>query len=78
MKKEADTSNEFYNITYRNKDGKPELDFETDEFDIRMPEIHSEETKTRGRKKSFPGPQRTDHTIPEMDYSLRVSDKKDE
>ncbi|XP_064829343.1 MORC family CW-type zinc finger protein 3-like isoform X6 [Oncorhynchus masou masou] len=56
----------------RNKDGKPELDFETDEFDIRMPEIHSEETKTRGRKKSFPGPQRTDHTIPEMDYSLRA------
>ncbi|KAK6299214.1 hypothetical protein J4Q44_G00307240 [Coregonus suidteri] len=56
----------------RNKDGKPELDFETDEFDIRMPEIHSEETKTRGKKKSFPGPQRTDHTIPEMDYSLRA------
>uniref|UniRef100_A0A4W5Q890 Zgc:152774 n=1 Tax=Hucho hucho TaxID=62062 RepID=A0A4W5Q890_9TELE len=56
----------------RNKDGKPELDFETDEFDIRMPEIHSEETKTRGRKKSFPGPQRTDPTIPEMDYSLRA------
>ncbi|XP_024284574.2 MORC family CW-type zinc finger protein 3 [Oncorhynchus tshawytscha] len=56
----------------RNKDGKPELDFETDEFDIRMPEIHLEETKTRGRKKSFPGPQRTDHTIPEMDYSLRA------
>ncbi|CDQ88177.1 unnamed protein product, partial [Oncorhynchus mykiss] len=56
----------------RNKDGKPELDFEIDEFDIRIPEIHSEETKTRGRKKSFPGPQRTDHTIPEMDYSLRA------
>uniref|UniRef100_A0A8C7J9N1 CW-type domain-containing protein n=2 Tax=Oncorhynchus kisutch TaxID=8019 RepID=A0A8C7J9N1_ONCKI len=56
----------------RNKDGKPELDFEIDEFDIRIPEIHSEETKSRGRKKSFPGPQRNDHTIPEMDYSLRA------
>ncbi|KAJ8014904.1 hypothetical protein DPEC_G00020620 [Dallia pectoralis] len=57
----------------RNKDGKPELDFETDEFDIRMPEIHPEEIrKEKGKKRNFPGPQRTDQNIPEMDYSLRA------
>uniref|UniRef100_A0A3P8XNG2 CW-type domain-containing protein n=2 Tax=Esox lucius TaxID=8010 RepID=A0A3P8XNG2_ESOLU len=38
-----------------------------------MPEIHSEETKKeKGKRRSFPGPQRTDQNIPEMDYSLRA------
>lgn len=54
----------------RNKDGKPELDFETDQFDIRMPEIQPEDLK-KGRK-NFPGPQRSDQNIPEMDFSLRA------
>ena len=54
----------------RNKDGKPELDFEMDEFDIRMPDIQPEDLK-KG-KRNFPGPQRSDQNIPEMDYSLRV------
>ncbi|XP_067103959.1 MORC family CW-type zinc finger protein 3 isoform X1 [Osmerus mordax] len=54
----------------RNKDGKPELDFETDEFDIRMPDVQPEDLK-KG-KRNFPGPQRSDQNIPEMDYSLRA------
>ncbi|XP_076861912.1 MORC family CW-type zinc finger protein 3 isoform X2 [Brachyhypopomus gauderio] len=53
----------------RNKDGKPEFDFETDKEDIRLPEIHSEETERTG-KRSYFGPRRTDHIVPEMDYSL--------
>ncbi|XP_069049737.1 MORC family CW-type zinc finger protein 4 isoform X2 [Lepisosteus oculatus] len=55
----------------RNKDGKPELDFETDKYDIRMPDIRPEEMRTGGKKR-FPGPERTDQSVPEMDYSLRA------
>ncbi|XP_017572371.2 MORC family CW-type zinc finger protein 3 isoform X1 [Pygocentrus nattereri] len=55
----------------RNKDGKPEFDFDTDREDIRLPEIRSEEMEGKG-KKSYFGPRRTDHIVPEMDYSLRA------
>lgn len=57
----------------RNKDGKPEFDFDTDRDDIRLPEIRSEEMEGKG-KKSYFGLRRTDHIVPEMDYSLRVSE----
>ncbi|XP_027029054.2 MORC family CW-type zinc finger protein 3 isoform X1 [Tachysurus fulvidraco] len=55
----------------RNKDGKPEFDFEVDKEDIRLPEIHSEEMEGKAKRR-YSGPQRTDHIIPEMDYSLRA------
>ncbi|XP_053497051.1 MORC family CW-type zinc finger protein 3 isoform X4 [Ictalurus furcatus] len=55
----------------RNKDGKPEFDFEVDEEDIRLPEIRSEEMEGKGKRRYF-GPHRTDHIVPEMDYSLRA------
>ncbi|XP_066525015.1 MORC family CW-type zinc finger protein 3 [Hoplias malabaricus] len=55
----------------RNKDGKPEFDFDTDMDDFRLPEIRSEEMEGKG-KKSYFGPRRTDHIVPEMDYSLRA------
>ncbi|KAM6953332.1 uncharacterized protein FYW47_013955 [Aplochiton taeniatus] len=54
----------------RNKDGKPELDYETDEFDIRVPDLKLEEQKKTRR--SSTGPQRRDNILPEMDYSLRA------
>lgn len=62
-------------LSYRYKDGKPEFDFDADLEDIRLPEIHSEisEGKT---KRGFSGHRRSDCIIPEMDYSLRVSEKK--
>lgn len=63
----------FSAVTDRNKDGKPELDFEVDEEDIRLPEIRSEEMEGKGKRRYF-GPHRTDHIVPEMDYSLRVSE----
>ncbi|XP_029917781.1 MORC family CW-type zinc finger protein 3 [Myripristis murdjan] len=53
----------------RAKDGKSELDFETDVTDIRMPEIHIEELK-KDLKNS--GSQRAEQNIPDMDYSLRA------
>ncbi|XP_071371264.1 MORC family CW-type zinc finger protein 3 [Centroberyx affinis] len=53
----------------RAKDGKPELDFETDVSDFRLPEIQIEELK-KGLKTS--GSQRADYNIPDMDYSLRA------
>ncbi|XP_049330687.1 MORC family CW-type zinc finger protein 4 [Astyanax mexicanus] len=56
----------------RNKDGKPEFDFDTDTEDIRLPEIHSEEMEGVKSKKSYFGPRRTEHIVPEMDYSLRA------
>ncbi|MCJ8735753.1 hypothetical protein PDJAM_G00251190 [Pangasius djambal] len=55
----------------RNKDGKPEFDFEADEEDIRLPEIRSEEMEGK-TKRRYSGPHRTDHIVPEMDYSLRA------
>ncbi|XP_072361539.1 MORC family CW-type zinc finger protein 4 [Scyliorhinus torazame] len=54
----------------RNKDGKPELDFETDQFDIRIPDINCEDNATK--KKTYRRPERQDQHIPESDYSLRA------
>ncbi|XP_067903098.1 MORC family CW-type zinc finger protein 3-like [Heterodontus francisci] len=54
----------------RNKDGKPELDFETDQFDIRIPDINCEDSA--GKKKTYRRPERQDQHIPESDYSLRA------
>ncbi|XP_059507418.1 MORC family CW-type zinc finger protein 3-like isoform X3 [Stegostoma tigrinum] len=54
----------------RNKDGKPELDFETDPLDIQIPDINSEDGV--GKKKTYRRPERQDQHIPESDYSLRA------
>ncbi|XP_051878502.1 MORC family CW-type zinc finger protein 3-like [Pristis pectinata] len=54
----------------RNKDGKPELDFETDQYDIRIPDINCEENA--GKKKNYKRPERLDQHVPESDYSLRA------
>ncbi|MGH0166244.1 UNVERIFIED_CONTAM: hypothetical protein FKN15_075107 [Acipenser sinensis] len=54
----------------RNKDGKPELDFETDPHDIRIPDLRSEQPGSSS-KKGCREPERADQTVPEMDYSLR-------
>ncbi|XP_048461270.1 MORC family CW-type zinc finger protein 4-like [Rhincodon typus] len=54
----------------RNKDGKPELDFETDPLDIRIPDINSEDGA--GKTKKYRRPERQDQHIPESDYSLRA------
>ncbi|XP_060771120.1 MORC family CW-type zinc finger protein 3 [Neoarius graeffei] len=55
----------------RNKDGKPEFDFEADVEDIRLPELRSEEMEGKAKRR-YSGPHRTDHIVPEMDYSLRA------
>ncbi|XP_058264854.1 MORC family CW-type zinc finger protein 3 isoform X1 [Hemibagrus wyckioides] len=55
----------------RNKDGKPEFDFDADEEDIRLPEIRSEEMEGKAKRR-YSAPHRADHIIPEMDYSLRA------
>lgn len=54
----------------RAKDGKPELDFETDPSDFRLPSIQIEELK-KGLRSS--GSLRAEENIPDMHYSLRVS-----
>ncbi|XP_032886489.1 MORC family CW-type zinc finger protein 4-like isoform X2 [Amblyraja radiata] len=54
----------------RNIDGQPELDFETDQYDIRIPDINCDESA--GKKKNFKRPERLDQHIPESDYSLRA------
>uniref|UniRef100_A0A8C4SJA1 MORC family CW-type zinc finger 4 n=1 Tax=Erpetoichthys calabaricus TaxID=27687 RepID=A0A8C4SJA1_ERPCA len=54
----------------RNKDGKPELDFETDKFDIRMPDINCDDQGSTG-KKAHRGQEWQNKSIPEMNYSLR-------
>lgn len=49
----------------KNQDGKPEFDFRTDIYDIRIPDdVESESNKYRRQE-------RQNH-IPESDYSLRV------
>lgn len=52
------------------KDGKPEIDFETDVTDFRLPSIQIEELK-KGLRIS--GSLRAEQNIPDMHYSLRVS-----
>ncbi|KAM9357070.1 MORC family CW-type zinc finger protein 3 [Symphorus nematophorus] len=53
----------------RAKDGKPEMDFETDVTDFRLPSIQIEELK-KGLRNS--GSLRAEQNIPEMHYSLRA------
>ncbi|XP_039975066.1 MORC family CW-type zinc finger protein 3 isoform X2 [Xiphias gladius] len=53
----------------RTKDGKPEIDFEIDGSDFRLPEIRIEELK-KGLRNS--GSLRAEHNIPDMHYSLRA------
>ncbi|XP_051774478.1 MORC family CW-type zinc finger protein 4 [Ctenopharyngodon idella] len=54
----------------RNKDGKPEFDFDTDAEDIRLPEIRSEETQGKWRRDYRQ--RRDSNSVPEMEFSLRA------
>ncbi|NXG03507.1 MORC3 protein, partial [Sakesphorus luctuosus] len=51
----------------KDKNGKPEFDFDKDRYDIRIPE-DLDETGKRGYKKQ----ERLDQIVPESDYSLRA------
>lgn len=51
----------------RDKNEKPEFDFDKDKYDIRIPE-DLDETGKKGYKKQ----ERLDQIVPESDYSLRV------
>ncbi|XP_059201447.1 MORC family CW-type zinc finger protein 3 [Centropristis striata] len=53
----------------RAKDGKPEIDFESDVTDFRLPEIQIQELK-KGLRNN--GTLRVDQNIPDMHYSLRA------
>ncbi|XP_041845441.1 MORC family CW-type zinc finger protein 3 isoform X2 [Melanotaenia boesemani] len=53
----------------RAKDGNTEIDFETDDTDLRLPEIQIEELK-KGLRNS--GSLRPEQNIPDMHYSLRA------
>ncbi|XP_053284049.1 MORC family CW-type zinc finger protein 3 isoform X2 [Pleuronectes platessa] len=53
----------------RTKDGKPEIDFETDVSDFRLPEIQIEEMR-KGLRNS--GSMRTTQNIPDMHFSLQA------
>ncbi|RXN28399.1 MORC family CW-type zinc finger 4-like protein [Labeo rohita] len=55
----------------RNKDGKPEFDFDTDAEDIRLPEIQSEETQGKWRRDYYKH-RRDSNSVPEMEFSLRA------
>lgn len=59
--------------SWRAKDGKPEIDFESDASDFRLPEIQIEELK-KGLRNS--GSLKAEQNIPDMHYSLRVSGEK--
>lgn len=58
---------------WRTKDGKPEIDFEYDSSDFRLPELQIEELK-KGLRNS--GSLKAEHNIPDMHYSLRVRREK--
>uniref|UniRef100_A0A3P9PQN5 Morc S5 domain-containing protein n=1 Tax=Poecilia reticulata TaxID=8081 RepID=A0A3P9PQN5_POERE len=53
----------------RAKDGKTEIEFDTDSSDFRLPEIHFEELKQGLRNNGSPRPEQN---IPDMYYSLRA------
>ncbi|XP_062281002.1 MORC family CW-type zinc finger protein 3 [Scomber scombrus] len=53
----------------RTKDGKPEIDFEYDSSDFRLPELQIEELK-KGLRNS--GSLKAEQNIPDMHYSLRA------
>ncbi|XP_043113568.1 MORC family CW-type zinc finger protein 3 isoform X2 [Puntigrus tetrazona] len=55
----------------RNKDGKPEFDFDSDTEDVRLPEIQSEETQGKWRRDYYKH-RRDSNNIPEMEFSLRA------
>ncbi|XP_058653470.1 MORC family CW-type zinc finger protein 3 [Onychostoma macrolepis] len=55
----------------RNKDGKPEFDFDTDVEDIRLPEIQSEEMQGKWRRDYYKH-RRDSNSVPEMEFSLRA------
>ncbi|KAL1261594.1 hypothetical protein QQF64_006859 [Cirrhinus molitorella] len=55
----------------RNKDEKPEFDFDTDVEDIRLPEIQSEETQGKWRRDYYKH-RRDNNSVPEMEFSLRA------
>lgn len=55
---------------WRAKDGKTEIEFDIDSTDFRLPEIHFEDLKQGLRSN---GSLRPEQNIPEMYYSLRVS-----
>ncbi|KAF3693959.1 MORC family CW-type zinc finger protein 3 Nuclear matrix protein 2 [Channa argus] len=57
----------------RAKDGKPEIDFESDADDFRLPEIQIEELK-KGLRNSVS--LRAEQNIPDMHYSLRASGQR--
>ncbi|XP_067314168.1 MORC family CW-type zinc finger protein 3 isoform X2 [Pseudorasbora parva] len=54
----------------RNKDEKPEFDFDTDAEDIRLPEIRSEEMQGKWRRDYRQ--RRDSNSVPEMEFSLRA------
>lgn len=60
-------------LSQRAKDGKPEIDFATDVSDFRLPEIQIEELR-KGLRNS--GALKSEQNIPDMHYSLRVSQEK--
>uniref|UniRef100_A0A7M4EHP5 MORC family CW-type zinc finger 4 n=1 Tax=Crocodylus porosus TaxID=8502 RepID=A0A7M4EHP5_CROPO len=58
---------------HRNKDGKPELDFDTDRFDIRLSDFNTEEAENPGRKLLPPHLEKIqESSAPETEYSLRA------
>nr|XP_055034683.1 MORC family CW-type zinc finger protein 3 [Misgurnus anguillicaudatus] len=55
----------------RNKDEKPEFDFDTDAEDIRLPEIQPETTQEKWRRDYYRH-RRENHSTPEIEFSLRA------
>lgn len=56
--------NWYLSILLRNKDGKSELDFDTDQYDILISDFDTEEKEISG----------VPSKLPETEYSLRVSE----
>jgi len=60
-------------LYHRNKDGNPEFDFDTDAEDIRLPEIRTEDMQGKWRRDYRQ--RRDSNNVPEMEFSLRVSER---
>ncbi|CAM2120199.1 unnamed protein product [Caretta caretta] len=56
----------------RNKDGKPELDFVTDQYDIRISDFSMEESENAGKKVPPRLEKVQESSAPETEYSLRA------
>nr|XP_009668241.1 PREDICTED: MORC family CW-type zinc finger protein 4 isoform X2 [Struthio camelus australis] len=56
----------------RNKDGKPELDFDTDEYDIRLADFLAEDVEIAGKKVLPCQEMVQEFPAPETEYSLRA------